>query len=181
MDFQLKFFVFVSIWPVYPCRARLCLATPDCYETLRGTSLIHTEGFPAQIFGFRVDLARLPVSGPFMTNDVGLSRNFTWDFTNTHGWISNSKCMLSCRFRPWAVSGPFMSKKRNASLKDGQLLCTWHFYNMKRDVDGFGLIWPVSSPWPGYGRTRSYISTCASLTDTKLGVGSDQQENDWHR
>jgi hypothetical protein len=60
MAFQLKILVFVSICPVYPGRAGLCLTTPDCHETLRGTSLIHTDGFPAQIFGFRVDLARLP-------------------------------------------------------------------------------------------------------------------------
>lgn len=117
-------------------------------------------------------------------NVVGLSRNFTWDFPKTHGWTSNSKIWFSCRFGPFTRVGACRARlchKRNASLKDGQFLCTWHFYNMKRDVGGFGLIWPVSSPWPGYGRTRSYRSTYASLTDAKLGVGSDQQENDWHR
>jgi hypothetical protein len=91
---------------VGPCRARLCLTTSDCHETLRGTSLIHTDGLPTEKFGFRVDLARLPVSGPFMSNDVGLSRNFAWDFPNTHGWLSNSKFLFSCRFGPFTGVGP---------------------------------------------------------------------------
>jgi len=111
-------------------------------------------------------------------NVAGLSQNFTWDFSKTHGWTSNSKNWFSGRFGPFRRLGPVMDVWARVSLATTRNKSGWdgNWFVRHENVD--------SQPCKLVGSGRDvfgpYRSTYASPIYTKLGVGFVKEENDWH-